>query len=405
MRWARAGWVAGGMAAMLAAAGCTPSNDPTPNALHRLNEAAQRHQGAPFAFTAHLTYYPYYSDSPTVATARWWAVPDSADSLLGVRFYVEITDADQHPEVTMWYWADSAWIVWHNDSVVRALLPDQASRYFRMVGARDFRPLWQGLDTQQVAEDGFQWEVTDSVIALFSPGEGGKEDIRNIRDSLWVDADGVLRRRSSGREWLFMTTKTQWEVVDFTFPAAEAESRLAPRMPSDYAYKPLPPETENPSEAEDEDESDWMAPLLAMQGKAAPDFGMRLLGGDSARLSDYKGRAVLLDFWYVGCYWCSKAVPALKRLYQDYHTKGLEIIGVNPYDDPEAIEKYHRYWELPYAVAQVDRNVPKQFQVIGYPTMVLIDPAGRIFRIRFGYIDSLYDKLAPQVDTLIGMIP
>ncbi len=63
----------------------------------------------------------------------------------------------------------------------------------------------------------------------------------------------------------------------------------------------------------------------------APDFNLKRLGGSGAavRLSDRKGKLVLLDFWTSWCGPCMRALPETQKLYDKYKSKGLEVYGVN----------------------------------------------------------------------------
>ena len=77
---------------------------------------------------------------------------------------------------------------------------------------------------------------------------------------------------------------------------------------------------------------------------------------------------------------------------------------MNPYDEADEMQKYHEYMALPYPVARIGEDVPKQYHVMGYPTMVMVDRSGKVFRVHIGYADSLYERLVPVIDTLLGPV-
>ncbi|MEL1240937.1 TlpA disulfide reductase family protein [Flavobacterium flavipallidum] len=64
-------------------------------------------------------------------------------------------------------------------------------------------------------------------------------------------------------------------------------------------------------------------------GNKAPDFTQQDTEGKDVKLSDYKGKYVLLDFWASWCGPCRKENPNLKKAYSQYHSKGLEILGIS----------------------------------------------------------------------------
>lgn len=76
---------------------------------------------------------------------------------------------------------------------------------------------------------------------------------------------------------------------------------------------------------------------LGVPGTKALDFTASDINGNALKLSDYKGKYVLLDFWASWCVPCRRGNPHLRQLYSIYHPKGMEIIGVSDDDSrPEA---------------------------------------------------------------------
>jgi peroxiredoxin len=69
------------------------------------------------------------------------------------------------------------------------------------------------------------------------------------------------------------------------------------------------------------DQADWL-------GKAAPDFALTNLSGKTLRLSDFKGKVVLLDFWATWCPPCREEIPDLIRLQQQYASQGFTVLGI-----------------------------------------------------------------------------
>lgn len=64
-------------------------------------------------------------------------------------------------------------------------------------------------------------------------------------------------------------------------------------------------------------------------GSVAPDFKGVTLNGDTLSLHGIKARVKLLDFWASWCEPCRRETPNVRKIYQKYHDKGLEIIGVS----------------------------------------------------------------------------
>ena len=80
-------------------------------------------------------------------------------------------------------------------------------------------------------------------------------------------------------------------------------------------------------------------------GKVAPDFVQNTPEGKEMRLSDFKGKYVLIDFWASWCGPCRRENPNVVRLYNQYKEKGFDILGVSLDRDKarwlKAIEQYN----------------------------------------------------------------
>jgi peroxiredoxin len=66
----------------------------------------------------------------------------------------------------------------------------------------------------------------------------------------------------------------------------------------------------------------------SMKGTAAPDFALESLDGKTVRLSDFRGKGVLLNFWATWCQPCKIEMPWFAELQKQYGPQGLQIVGV-----------------------------------------------------------------------------
>src|SRR5512139_2468506 len=64
------------------------------------------------------------------------------------------------------------------------------------------------------------------------------------------------------------------------------------------------------------------------KGQPAPDFTLKDLDGKVVKLSDFRGKkVVLLDFWATWCNICKREMPVLERVYKEYRDRGVEFLG------------------------------------------------------------------------------
>ena len=111
----------------------------------------------------------------------------------------------------------------------------------------------------------------------------------------------------------------------------------------------------------------------------APDFSRQDLSGRTVRLSDYRGKVVLLNFWATWCAPCLAEIPRFSRWQSQYGGRGLQVLGVSMDDDARPAEAAYRRYRLAYPVAMGDAALGELYGgVLGLPLTYIIDPGGRI---------------------------
>lgn len=115
-------------------------------------------------------------------------------------------------------------------------------------------------------------------------------------------------------------------------------------------------------------------------GNKAPALAYPDKDGKILKLSDFKGKYVILDFWASWCGPCRKEIPNLKNTYAKYHDKGLEILSVSIDEKADlwrkALAEEKMTW--PQILAQNSKPVMTDYLFGSIPYMVLIDPKGNI---------------------------
>src|SRR5689334_7653266 len=116
-------------------------------------------------------------------------------------------------------------------------------------------------------------------------------------------------------------------------------------------------------------------------GDAAPNFTLATLNGNRVSLSDYRGKPVMLNFWYATCPGCLVETPAMQRFYaaQQAAKKDLVMLGVDTIDDGPTAHQFTQQYGLTYQTLLDDhQKVSTLYNLRGTPTSYFIDRQGII---------------------------
>ena len=126
----------------------------------------------------------------------------------------------------------------------------------------------------------------------------------------------------------------------------------------------------------------------AAQRKSAPDFTVTDLNGKEVKLSRFRGRVVLLDFWATTCGGCKVELPWYVDFGNRYRSQGLSLIGLDMYgESPATVKPFMSKWHMNYPVAIGTDALGDRFGLKEMPLTVLIDREGRIAVSHAGVVD------------------
>jgi thiol-disulfide isomerase/thioredoxin len=182
-----------------------------------------------------------------------------------------------------------------------------------------------------------------------------------------------------------------WAISNASFDQATAES-LASRykdVTEGYEVEDYVPKTEE----------DY---ALIPNGSELPELMGKLHADNSqVKLKDLYGKLTLIDFWYMDCFPCIKAIPHLNELHEKYGDRGLSIVGVNPFNDNEKdLGRLPNFLEenpLDYNIIFAEREEVSPFLVQVYPSFYLLDSEGKVIHTELGFSE----EIVPGLDSLI----
>lgn len=136
-------------------------------------------------------------------------------------------------------------------------------------------------------------------------------------------------------------------------------------------------------------------------GAEAPDFNATTIDNKPIKLSDYKGKVVLIDFWATWCGPCLMELPNVKKVYEENKDKGFTVIGISADETVEdlqkVVEQENIQWPQVFDKDQGTSSVQALYGVMKYPTTVLVDKEGKI-----NAVDVRGEDLGPAVQKLVA---
>lgn len=123
-------------------------------------------------------------------------------------------------------------------------------------------------------------------------------------------------------------------------------------------------------------------------GQNAPDFVLHDATGASLRLSAYKGKVVLLNFWATWCHGCTTEIPWLIQFQKQYQDRGFTVIGVSMDDSGwKSVRPFIATKKINYPVVIGNHQMAKPYGLDAMPMTFLIGRNGKIAATSVGIID------------------
>lgn len=147
------------------------------------------------------------------------------------------------------------------------------------------------------------------------------------------------------------------------------------------------------------DQADHVAQVM---NKPAADWTLSDLQGKSHSLSDYRGKVVVMDFWYRGCGWCIRAMPQINQLSQDLKNDAVAVLGMNTDEDPKDAQFVVDKMGLRYQTLRAGQDLPDKYGVQGYPTVIIVDARGVVRDVHVGYSPEIRHEIEATVRKLLN---
>lgn len=114
-------------------------------------------------------------------------------------------------------------------------------------------------------------------------------------------------------------------------------------------------------------------------GKPAPEFVLESFDGERVRLSDFREKTLLVNFWASWCHPCREEAPVLEKTYMFFSGRQVEFIGINIMDDKKSAEEYIKSLGGTFVnVYDPENRVHLEYGVGGVPETFFVNPDGII---------------------------
>jgi peroxiredoxin len=132
------------------------------------------------------------------------------------------------------------------------------------------------------------------------------------------------------------------------------------------------------------------------------DYTLKNVDDQPVRLSDFKGKVILLDFWATWCGPCKVEIPGFVEMQNQYGKDGLQVFGVSVDDTPDKLKPYIADMKMNYPVLQGlghDDMLDAFGPMLGIPVSVIISRQGKICHRHMGLVEK--DTFERQIKDLL----
>jgi peroxiredoxin len=136
--------------------------------------------------------------------------------------------------------------------------------------------------------------------------------------------------------------------------------------------------------------------------KKASDFTLKSLTGKNIKLSELRGRVVLINFWATWCAPCKEELPLFNRLYGKYRSLGLEILGVNIDKAVSQASQMSGMFNLTFPVLlDTDGRVAELYRIRSMPTTFVVAKDGTVRHIHWGFGPTDATRYEAEIRSLL----
>lgn len=144
---------------------------------------------------------------------------------------------------------------------------------------------------------------------------------------------------------------------------------------------------------------------LSVNAQQLPDFYLNDIQNTPKSFEDVKGdQLTLFDFWATWCKPCQKAIPELNKIYNEYKTQGVHVVGINC-DGPRSIAKVApmtKSLQIQYPVLlDINSDLMNNLNLTNFPTLIAVNKKGKVVYIHEGFALGDEVEIKETIDELL----
>ena len=137
-------------------------------------------------------------------------------------------------------------------------------------------------------------------------------------------------------------------------------------------------------------------------GQPAPDFTLKSMAGTNLKLTEQRGKIIVINFWASWCGPCRKEMPVLQKFYDKYQDLGVSVWGVNVEQENQAGRDFLADLNLSFPILfDASNTISAMYQVEAMPTTIIVDRDGLVRYAFKGYKPGYEKKYAKAIKKLI----
>lgn len=379
--------------AILIISSCNREKETAQTVIQKVKEAYDKH--ASISYKIHYRQ-KYFSDNDTIVVdASCKLIRELSDTLFSARVWFCTKDS-----VEKYYDLNNIYIVEHAAKKITKYKAHE-NQEFAIKGNTTGEVINVGFTNTQALPDAVNDSANkiqmlpDSVPGHFivSISYPDDESFSKMKKMVWVKKDDfVIDKITYNVRFQGQWQYNEWNLSDIGFDNVKKEEldNSIKKISGIYKTEEYTPPTE----------ADY---ALLKNGLPAPEFsGVNFQTGASVTLKDFKNKLLILDFSYMSCMPCIKAIPHLVGIVEQFGKKNVAVLAMNSKDGdekgkqklPEFISKN----KMNYPLVLTGSRTDSAYNVKAYPSLYLIDKKGKILFSQLGFAENLGDTLKTIIE-------